>query len=94
MDSGQIPIFTLGIPGLSFDGILEIGPSLEIDVEAKATLDLDVDLSVGLNYHIDNAQLSFPPSNDTSQTQDNKFQIIDTRKSDPLELLHIDHPSL
>lgn len=80
LDSGKIPIFTLGIPGLSFPGVLDIGPSLEIDVQAKATLDLNVDLSVGLNYHVNNAQLNFPPSNDTNttQSQDSNFQIADT----------------
>lgn len=77
LDSGKIPIFSVGVPGLSVPGVLEIGPSLEIDVQAKATLDLNLDVSVGLNYHVDNAQLNFPPSNG-SVIQDDKFQITDT----------------
>lgn len=77
LDSGKIPIFEVGIPGLSFPGILDIGPSLEIDVQAKATLDLNLDLAVGLNYNVKNAQLLFPPNNDTVAPGD--FKIADTR---------------
>ncbi|KAJ7582528.1 hypothetical protein C8J56DRAFT_1055585 [Mycena floridula] len=79
LDSGKIPIFETIVPGLDFPGVLNIGPSLEIDVEAKATLDVNVDLTIGLNYHVEKALVSFPPTNDT---QEPSFQVADT----PLKL--------
>ncbi|KAJ7202155.1 hypothetical protein GGX14DRAFT_654943, partial [Mycena pura] len=62
VDSGLIDLFTLGIPGLDFPGILTIGPSFKVQAQATATLDVDVDLTVDLSYCIDNAKLFYPPS--------------------------------
>lgn len=42
--------------------ILSIGPTFNLNVEAKATVDVEVDLSLGLAYSIDSLQLVFPPS--------------------------------
>ncbi|KAJ6608508.1 hypothetical protein B0H10DRAFT_2226802 [Mycena sp. CBHHK59/15] len=61
IDSGSIKLFETGIPGFNLPGILSIGPTFEVNANAKATLDLNVDLTVGINYHVDNAQLFFPP---------------------------------
>ncbi|KAF8898004.1 hypothetical protein CPB84DRAFT_1748022 [Gymnopilus junonius] len=78
LDSGKIKLFSVGIPGLDFPGILTIGPSFEIDGQATATLDVDVDMTVGISYTIDNAQLTFPPKSSSKGT----FNIGDT----PLKL--------
>ncbi|TFK33758.1 hypothetical protein BDQ12DRAFT_614698 [Crucibulum laeve] len=80
LDSGKILLFEVGVPGLDFPGVLTIGPSFQINAEAKATLDLAVDLNVGVDYHIENAQLVFPPrsGDKTSGT----FTVQDT----PLKL--------
>lgn len=42
--------------------IISIGPTFEIDGEAKATIDLDVDMTVDLAYNVSDLQLFFPPS--------------------------------
>ncbi|KAJ6587589.1 hypothetical protein DFH09DRAFT_909649 [Mycena vulgaris] len=62
LDSGSIKLFETGIPGLDFPGILSIGPTFEVNANVKATLDLNVDASIGINYHVDKAQLFFPPN--------------------------------
>ncbi|KAF8877430.1 hypothetical protein BD779DRAFT_1448510, partial [Infundibulicybe gibba] len=84
LDSGKIKIFEIGIPGLDFPSdfsrILTIGPSFQVNAEAKAVLDLNMDLTVGLNYHIDKAQLVFPPKQ--GQPTNGTFNLGDT----PLKL--------
>ncbi|KAF8896684.1 hypothetical protein BD779DRAFT_1433082, partial [Infundibulicybe gibba] len=80
LDSGLITLFEVGIPGLDFPGILSIGPNFQINAEATAVLDLNVDLNVGVNFHISNAQMTFPPS--SGQGSSGAFQLDDT----PLKL--------
>ncbi|KAJ7149272.1 hypothetical protein C8R43DRAFT_888085 [Mycena crocata] len=64
--SPNLKLFEIGIPGLDFPGILSIGPTFEVNANAKATLDLNVDMTVGINYHVENAQLFFPPKDEKS----------------------------
>ncbi|KXN88374.1 hypothetical protein AN958_07417 [Leucoagaricus sp. SymC.cos] len=60
LDSGKIKIFEVGVPGLSFPGVLEIGPSFQVNAQAKASLNLDLDMTVGVKYHVDKAEFVFP----------------------------------
>ncbi|KAL5497716.1 hypothetical protein ACEPAH_2647 [Sanghuangporus vaninii] len=62
IDTGKIPLFTVGLPGLSIPGILSLGPTFEIDAQALATIDLDVTMDVDLAYSFSDLQLFFPPS--------------------------------
>ncbi|KAI5116444.1 hypothetical protein M0805_008631 [Coniferiporia weirii] len=62
LDSGQIPLFTIGLPGLSIPDIVNIGPLFALNAEATASLDIDMELSVNLAYSVDNLSLFFPPS--------------------------------
>ncbi|KAE9395729.1 hypothetical protein BT96DRAFT_942244 [Gymnopus androsaceus JB14] len=71
--TGPIEIFTIGIPGLDFPGILSIGPTFDVNVEADAVLDLAADLQVGLVYNVSNAQLVFPPSGNAQSGGDFNF---------------------
>ncbi|RXW20042.1 hypothetical protein EST38_g5798 [Candolleomyces aberdarensis] len=82
IDSGRISVFQIGIPGLDFPGILTIGPSFQVDVQANADLDVNADVSVGINYKIEKASLVFPPSSDKAQAQGGSFKLNDT----PLKL--------
>lgn len=61
----------------SFSSILTLGPSFQVNAQAKAALDLDVALSVGINYKIDNAELVFPPNG--KQASKGAFNVADTR---------------
>jgi len=79
LDSGKIKVFEIGIPGLDFPGILTIGPTFQINAQAKATLDLNVDLNVGLNYNVAKGRLVFPPRD---KNNSGSFQVGDT----PLKL--------
>lgn len=60
LDSGKIKLFEVGVPGLDFPGVLSIGPTFQINAQAKASLDLDVDMTVGVKYNIDKAEFTFP----------------------------------
>ncbi|KAG7095281.1 hypothetical protein E1B28_006053 [Marasmius oreades] len=79
VDSGRIPLFEVGIPGLDFPGILTLGPSFQIQAQAKATLDIDAKIDVTLAYHVEDAKLFFPPLDGNSGGQ---FQPADS----PLKL--------
>ncbi|KAK0217175.1 hypothetical protein IW262DRAFT_1276049 [Armillaria fumosa] len=81
LDSGKVPLFQVGIPGLDFPGILSIGPTFEIDAQAVAKLDVAVDLNVGVVYNISKAQFVFPP-NTSDNVGNGSFDISDT----PLKL--------
>ncbi|KAJ7112058.1 hypothetical protein C8R43DRAFT_818845, partial [Mycena crocata] len=80
VDSGKIPLFTAGIAGLGFPGILEIGPTFDLNAQFVGDVDLTMDLAVGLNYIVNDAQFTFPP--DDSATNSNAFTVGDT----PLKL--------
>ncbi|KAF4602956.1 hypothetical protein EYR38_003360 [Pleurotus pulmonarius] len=62
LDSGKINLLTLPIDGLDFPGLFSVGPSFQVDAEAKATLDVVTDLSIGLNYRIQGGHFEFPPN--------------------------------
>ncbi|KAF8186254.1 hypothetical protein BJ912DRAFT_972030 [Pholiota molesta] len=81
LDSGKITLFEVGVPGLDFPGILTIGPSFKVEGQATATLDVGVELTVGLSYTINGAQLVFPPNSGTNHSK-GVFNIGDT----PLKL--------
>ncbi|KAM5542321.1 hypothetical protein V8D89_004194 [Ganoderma adspersum] len=61
ISTGQIPIFTTGIPGLDFPGLFSIGPTFTVNTEGTATLDADVSANVDIDYQIKGAELFFPP---------------------------------
>ncbi|KAH6918104.1 hypothetical protein BKA70DRAFT_1088991 [Coprinopsis sp. MPI-PUGE-AT-0042] len=82
LDSGTIKLIEVGIPGLSFPGILTIGPSFRVDARATAALDMTADLKVGISYKLDNAVLVFPSDSKKAQQQGSSFKIGDT----PLKL--------
>ncbi|KAG2004228.1 hypothetical protein CC2G_002807 [Coprinopsis cinerea AmutBmut pab1-1] len=62
VDIGKIKLFEVGIPGLSFPGILTIGPTFRVDATATAFLDVAADINVGLSYTLEQATLVFPIS--------------------------------
>ncbi|KAJ7779695.1 hypothetical protein B0H16DRAFT_1300149 [Mycena metata] len=68
VSTGSIKLFEAGIPGLDFPGtllaygILSVGPTFEVNAVGTATSEVKADLTLGLNYHVNNAQLFFPPN--------------------------------
>ncbi|KAJ7042351.1 hypothetical protein C8F04DRAFT_945998 [Mycena alexandri] len=62
VSTGSIKLFEAGIPGLDFPGILSVGPTFEVNAVGTATSEIKADLTLGLNYHVNNAQLFFPPN--------------------------------
>jgi len=57
--------------------IVSIGPTLQINAQAKASLDLDVDMTLGVNYDIGQVNFTFP----TGGGQGGSFTPGDTRMS-------------
>lgn len=72
-------MFSVGIPGLDFPGILTIGPTFKIQAQATGTLDANVDAKVVLAYSIQDAKLFFPKSD--SLTSGGTFNPADSRVS-------------
>ncbi|KAJ7853368.1 hypothetical protein B0H13DRAFT_1538765, partial [Mycena leptocephala] len=60
LDSGNIKLFEAGIPGVDFPGILSIGPTFVVNARGTATAELAADLTLGINYHVNNAKMAFP----------------------------------
>ncbi|KAI9452115.1 hypothetical protein BJY52DRAFT_1294619 [Lactarius psammicola] len=62
VSSGAIPLFQIGIPGLSFPGILEIGPEFKVTGKVDADFALaNVGASVRLAYNLSKVAATFPP---------------------------------
>ncbi|KAF7359586.1 hypothetical protein MVEN_00682300 [Mycena venus] len=50
VDSGNIPVFKAGIPGLSFPCLLTLGPEAAINVRAGAGFDVNTDIAVPITW--------------------------------------------
>ncbi|KAJ7830658.1 hypothetical protein B0H14DRAFT_2515670 [Mycena olivaceomarginata] len=68
LDSGNKLLFEAGIPGLDFPGILTLGPSFQVNARGTATAELAADLTLGINYHVNGAKLSFPTGSQSAGT--------------------------
>ncbi|KAF8177314.1 hypothetical protein K438DRAFT_1770082 [Mycena galopus ATCC 62051] len=77
VDSGQIQLVNLGIPGFDFPGIFTVGPSFTVSAEVTGSVDVTMDMTVGLEFDLNNAQLAFPPS-DSNKPLSSAFSIGDT----------------
>ncbi|KAJ6480450.1 hypothetical protein C8R45DRAFT_1005441 [Mycena sanguinolenta] len=60
LDSGNKLLFQTGIPGLDFPGIFSLGPTFQVNARGTATAEVAADLTIGINYHVNNAQMTFP----------------------------------
>ncbi|KAJ2912664.1 hypothetical protein MD484_g7760, partial [Candolleomyces efflorescens] len=84
--TGNVKLYEVGVPGLSFPGgvtrILTIGPTFRIDASAVASLDVNADLTVGINYAIEQASMVYPPTSKHAIKNGGTFKFIDT----PLKL--------
>ncbi|KAJ6602837.1 hypothetical protein DFH09DRAFT_1355028 [Mycena vulgaris] len=77
VDSGKITLLNVGVPGFDFPGVITVGPFFQVDAQFVGDVDISLDMAVGINFDVNNAQLSFPP--DSSNTPDSKaFTIGDT----------------
>ncbi|KAJ7680190.1 hypothetical protein B0H14DRAFT_3062513 [Mycena olivaceomarginata] len=64
------------ILGFDFPEILTIGPSFQLNAQFVGDVQLSMDLSVGINFDVNNAQLIFPPNSATPDSS--AFSIGDT----------------
>ncbi|KIM33069.1 hypothetical protein M408DRAFT_326729 [Serendipita vermifera MAFF 305830] len=68
-DTGLIPLLKTGLPGLSFPGILTVGPSISLNAQGKATLGITADIKVSSTFDLPQVNLVFPPSQGQSAAQ-------------------------
>ncbi|KAF8472221.1 hypothetical protein DFH94DRAFT_192159 [Russula ochroleuca] len=61
VSTGNITLFQIGIPGLSFPGIFEIGPEFKLMGEIDAAGHDNVSAVVDLNYDLSGVSFVFPP---------------------------------
>ncbi|KAM5537489.1 hypothetical protein V8D89_008816 [Ganoderma adspersum] len=61
LTTGDITLFTVGLPGLDFGKIFKIGPTFNIYAKADATFETNLEIDVDLAYTISRAQLVYPP---------------------------------
>ncbi|KAF7422417.1 hypothetical protein PC9H_010573 [Pleurotus ostreatus] len=59
---GKKELFSVGLPGLSFPGLFEIGPFFKIEATAEAKVDLNSEIDIGFKYRADDVRLFFPRS--------------------------------
>jgi hypothetical protein len=52
----------------------------QVDAQFVGDVDLSMDMTVGINFDVNNAQLTFPPD-DSNKPDSNAFSIGDTRAS-------------
>ncbi|KAJ7238335.1 hypothetical protein B0H12DRAFT_1137567 [Mycena haematopus] len=78
LDSGNKLLFQTGIPGLDFPGILSLGPTFQVNARGTATAEVAADLTLGINYHVNGAKMSFPSGSQSGGS----FSLGDT----PLKL--------
>ncbi|KAK7044938.1 hypothetical protein R3P38DRAFT_3433318 [Favolaschia claudopus] len=62
IDSGNIPVFKAGIPGLSLPGLLTLGPEAVINVQASAGITLNTAVAVPITWNFPLLEFVMPPS--------------------------------
>ncbi|KAH8923619.1 hypothetical protein BT69DRAFT_1350058 [Atractiella rhizophila] len=73
ISSPEITLFQLGLPGLSFPGILNVGPSFSVKAQAKAAIEADVDLK---NFQPNRRNLTLSVSPDAGASGTLEFHLI------------------
>ncbi|CCA68979.1 hypothetical protein PIIN_02839 [Serendipita indica DSM 11827] len=68
-DTGAVPLLQTGLPGLSFPGILTVGPSISLNAQAKAYLGITADINIASSMDIPQINLVFPPSQGQNAAQ-------------------------
>ena len=62
LSTGQIQLFTVGLPGLDFGKIFTLGPTLTIYGEADASIEANLALDVDFSYTTSDLQFTYPQS--------------------------------
>ncbi|KAI0331217.1 hypothetical protein GY45DRAFT_1370196 [Cubamyces sp. BRFM 1775] len=81
ISSGAIPLFSIGLPELSFPGILSIGPTISISAEATAFIDTYLNLTAGLTYDIQGMQVALMSGSHSQTGQVHLGKMGDMRLS-------------
>ncbi|KLO12152.1 hypothetical protein SCHPADRAFT_433347 [Schizopora paradoxa] len=66
LSTGEVPLVTVAIPGLSIVDILTIGPAFVLNGEAEATINLDADLTIGIQYQLNDLSFTVGTSSSSS----------------------------
>ncbi|KAJ6451289.1 hypothetical protein C8R45DRAFT_1223870 [Mycena sanguinolenta] len=77
VESPQIQLANIGIPGFDLPGIFTLGPSFTVSAQVVGDVDVTMDMTVGINFDVNDAQLAFPPS-DSNKPLSSAFSIGNT----------------
>ncbi|PIL27871.1 hypothetical protein GSI_09993 [Ganoderma sinense ZZ0214-1] len=66
LTTGEVSLYSVGLPVLDFGSIFKLGPTFTIFAAADAVLDTKLEMDVDLAYTISGGQLVFPPSSSAS----------------------------
>ncbi|KAJ8520870.1 hypothetical protein ONZ45_g2405 [Pleurotus djamor] len=67
--SKRIPVFELGIPMFSIPGFFELGPWVQLDLQAKAHLAVDFEVNLDIQYHVQHMRVWWPGREDDPEQQ-------------------------
>nr|VWP00113.1 Cytochrome P450 monooxygenase BOT1 (EC (Botrydial biosynthesis cluster protein 1) (Calcineurin-dependent protein 5) [Ganoderma boninense] len=62
LSTGDITLFSIGLPVLDFGSIFKICPTFNIYAEADASIEADLEMDVALRYTASGGQLVYPSS--------------------------------
>jgi hypothetical protein len=62
LDTGELKLFELGIPGLSFPGILNLGPLIALGARGIGDLDIAMSMKVPVRWDFPQFDVVIPPS--------------------------------
>ncbi|KZW02304.1 hypothetical protein EXIGLDRAFT_760137 [Exidia glandulosa HHB12029] len=83
LDTGSIPLYTAGLPGLNFPGILNVGPQFTVTGQLSADLAVEANVKTGVNWVWPNVQMVFPPDQGASSAQTSNVQTPFVLSVDP-----------
>ncbi|PIL27868.1 hypothetical protein GSI_09990 [Ganoderma sinense ZZ0214-1] len=67
LSTGDITLFSIGLPGLDFGSIFKIGPTFNIYAEADASIEANLELDVDILYTVSGSQLVYPSPSSPAQ---------------------------
>ncbi|TFK97642.1 hypothetical protein BDV98DRAFT_513349 [Pterulicium gracile] len=76
IDTGEITLFEIGIPGLNFPGIFQLGPAFQINTLLGASLEAQATVAIDLNFKATDALIVFPA--DAAQESASELDVGDT----------------
>lgn len=69
LQTGNIQLYSVGLPGVNFPGILNVGPQFLVNAQVSANLNIEAQLIAGVKWVWPDVQVNFPPDSGSSSAQ-------------------------